>query len=483
MNDAVAITLAGSIDTFEQHKNSGDQLKAAGEAIINFFTLFTGSLFLGSFVGCCTALLTKFTRLMDFPLLETCLFVLMSYSTFLMAEVLDISGIVAVLFCGICQAHYTMNNLSEESKQRTKQLFELLNFMAENFIFTYIGVSMFTYPTHKWNFVFIIIAFVATFAGRALNVYPLSFLLNLGRKNQIPKKFQHVLFFSGLRGAMAFALALRNTVSEPRQLMLTTTSLIVIVTVVVCGGSTSSFLQMLQVPTGVDESEHEMLNYSGVRRSRSQQTPTDLHSPGNGSLGGGTTAVSASDHPPVTRAAYEKAWLVRKWFNFDVRFMKPLLTNSRPTLIETLPECCLPFARILTTTEQLNDESYSGGRHRLDNQDYDSDDGLIWDSAGTPMGPAPQWGFSATEQRSHSDDSGSSKRNYNGTGITTRPRVSKRVSKGITLSRPRAASSRAVIETPPSNNSTLVEEPLVMDEHSLITVIDHENHSNTSQRF
>ena len=471
LNDAVAITLAGSIDTFEQHKNSGDQLKAAGEAIVNFFTLFTGSLFLGSFVGCCTALLTKFTRLMDFPLLETCLFVLMSYSTFLMAEVLDISGIVAVLFCGICQAHYTMNNLSEESKQRTKQLFELLNFMAENFIFTYIGVSMFTYPTHKWNFVFIVIAFVATFVGRALNVYPLSFLLNLGRKNHIPKTFQHVLFFSGLRGAMAFALALRNTVSEPRQLMLTTTSLIVIVSVVVCGGSTSSFLQMLEISTGVDESEHEMLNYTGVKRSRSQQTPTDLQSPGNGSAGG---TAGTGDAPPVTRSAYEKAWLVRKWFNFDVRFMKPLLTNSRPTLIETLPECCLPIARILTTTEQLNEDS-GGGRHRLDNQDYDSDDGLIWDSAGTPMGPAPVWGFSGPQTED-------SKRNYNGTGHTMR--LKKRGSREITLARPRTASSRAVVETPPNNSgSTLVGEPSIIDEHSLITVIDHENSTQTSQRF
>lgn len=33
--------------------------------------------------------------------------------------------------------------------------------------------------------------------------------------------------------------------------------------------------------------------------------------------------------------------------------MKPFFTHARPTLIETVPKCCLPLARLLTTREQF----------------------------------------------------------------------------------------------------------------------------------
>lgn len=49
------------------------------------------------------------------------LFCLTSYATFLLSESLGVIGIVAVLFCGIIQAHYSFNNLSLESKYRTRQ--------------------------------------------------------------------------------------------------------------------------------------------------------------------------------------------------------------------------------------------------------------------------------------------------------------------------------------------------------------------------
>jgi hypothetical protein len=45
--------------------------------------------------------------------------------------------------------------------------------------------------------------------------------------------------------------------------------------------------------------------------------------------------------------------MARMWSGFDIKYMKPLLTHSNPTLMETLPGCCLPLARILTSSEQL----------------------------------------------------------------------------------------------------------------------------------
>ncbi|XP_030748629.1 sodium/hydrogen exchanger 7 isoform X4 [Sitophilus oryzae] len=349
LNDAVAIVLSGSIQHYGkryQLGTGGFEIKAFFQAVGDFCGIFMLSLLIGAVMGCITALLTKYTRVRDFPLLESALFVLMSYSTFLIAEASDLTGVVAVLFCGICQAHYTYNNLSEDSRIRTKQMFELLNFLAENFIFSYIGVSMFTFPKHHFDPLFILTGFICAAVGRAANVYPLSFLLNLGRRPKIPLNFQHMLFFAGLRGAMSFALAIRNTRSEARQAMLTTTSLIVIITVIIQGGATMNLLRWLNIPLGNDE-ETEALSQNG------------LHSVYNSmerGIVGNTTPRNEWNEPfgePEAPKPNEKAVLARIWGSFDTKYMKPLLTHSKPTLLETLPVCCNPLARLLTTTEQL----------------------------------------------------------------------------------------------------------------------------------
>ncbi len=106
LNDAVAIVMARTLEDYEENQSLGI-VRPAWEVFLRslgeFIGIFGASFLVGSLMACLTAVITKFTHIRNFPQLETTLFVLMSYSTFLLAEVLNLTGIVAVLFCGICQ--------------------------------------------------------------------------------------------------------------------------------------------------------------------------------------------------------------------------------------------------------------------------------------------------------------------------------------------------------------------------------------------
>ncbi|OXB79474.1 UNVERIFIED_CONTAM: hypothetical protein H355_008369 [Colinus virginianus] len=131
---------------------------------------------------------------------------------------------------------------------------------------------------------------------------------------------------AGLRGAMAFALAIRDTATYARQMMFSTTLLIVFFTVWVFGGGTTAMLSCLNVRVGVDADQENV----GVPESERRSTKA------------------------------ESAWLFRMWYNFDHNYLKPLLTHSGPPLTTTLPGCCGPIARCLTSPqayeEQLKDD-------------------------------------------------------------------------------------------------------------------------------
>ncbi|NXI17703.1 SL9A9 protein, partial [Irena cyanogastra] len=334
LNDAVAIVLTHSISIYSPKENpNAFDAAAFFQSVGNFLGIFAGSFAMGSSYAVVTALisfmhLTKFTKLCEFPMLETGLFFLLSWSAFLSAEAAGLTGIVAVLFCGVTQAHYTYNNLSPDSKMRTKQLFEFMNFLAENVIFCYMGLALFTFQNHIFNPLFIFGALVAVFVARASNIYPLSFLLNLGRKQKIPRTFQHMMMFSGLRGAIAFALAIRDTDSQPKQMMFTTALLMVFFTVWVFGGGTTPMLTWLQIRVGVDPDEDLKA------RAASQSAPN---------LDKNTTKA-------------ESAWLFRIWYGFDHKYLKPLLTHTGPPLTSTLPEWCNPVARLLTSPSAYGDQ-------------------------------------------------------------------------------------------------------------------------------
>uniref|UniRef100_A0A2K5IW97 Cation/H+ exchanger transmembrane domain-containing protein n=1 Tax=Colobus angolensis palliatus TaxID=336983 RepID=A0A2K5IW97_COLAP len=322
LNDVVAVVLSSSIVAYQS-------------SVGIFLGIFSGCFIMGAVTGVVTALVTKFTKLDCFPLLERALFFLMCWSTFL----LGFTGVVAVLF-----SHYTYNNLSVESRSQTKQLFEVLHFLAENFIFFCMVLVLFTFQKHIFSPIFIIGAFVAVFLGRAAHINPLSLFLNLGRRHKIGWNFQHMMMFSGLRGAMAFALAIRDMASYARHVMFTTTPFIVFFTIWIIGGSATPMLSWLNLRVGIEEPSKEDHNEHHWQYFRVGVDPDQDPPPNNDSF-----QVLQGDSPDSARGnrtKLESTWIFRLWYSFDRNYLKPILTHSGSLLTATLPSAALLTATL-----------------------------------------------------------------------------------------------------------------------------------------
>ncbi|KAJ6249004.1 sodium/hydrogen exchanger [Anaeramoeba flamelloides] len=245
MNDAIAIVLVQTFLKF--HKSSELTAVFVFKSIGMFLGVFLGSIAIGSFFGFLTSLLLKHTKIRDFPLLESTVTFLIAWISFFIPEEINLSGIASILFCGIINAHYTFNNMSEHSQHLTKEWIHLTAYVSENFIFIYLGLAAFSYSQlFKWKL--ILLSLLLCLISRFFNVYPLVWVINIFKpiKHKFQQKEQFVLWFAGLRGAIAFALTLMLT-GEHGHIIMTTTLTIVFFTVFVFGGLTQPVLKKLDL--------------------------------------------------------------------------------------------------------------------------------------------------------------------------------------------------------------------------------------------
>ena len=95
------------------------------------------------------------------------------------------------------------------------------------------------------------VAFIALAHSRALHIIPISFVMNLTRpkERRISKETQVMLWWSGLRGGVAFALSVHAAElhHEDGKYMETATFLICVATVLFNGGLAPRLLGLLQL--------------------------------------------------------------------------------------------------------------------------------------------------------------------------------------------------------------------------------------------
>ena len=256
LNDAVAIVLYRTLLDFADKGASASSVVRVFESVGYFLFVFLGSTATGAAFAVLAAAFFRGVKgsavLERHAHVETSLVMIAPYCAYAAAEFLQLSGIVAILFCGVAMAHYARPNLSSAARRDSAVIFKTLATLAETFVFLYMGVSLFL-EDQAWSTVpFALAALCACLLARALNVYPMTRLVNRWRRERfkVPANHQNALFVSGLRGAVAFALAssaVRDLGGAVGRVIRTATLMLVIFTVLVVGGACHSLVDWLEL--------------------------------------------------------------------------------------------------------------------------------------------------------------------------------------------------------------------------------------------
>jgi sodium/hydrogen exchanger-like protein 6/7 len=135
--------------------------------------------------------------------------------------------------------------------------------LSENFIFIYLGLSLFTDNNLQFKPLLIIVTVAGICVARWTAVFPLSRLINwfiryrakrMGKDvaDELPYSYQAMLFWAGLRGAVGVALA-AGLAGENAYSLKATVLVVVVLTVIIFGGTTARMLEILGIKTGVVE--------------------------------------------------------------------------------------------------------------------------------------------------------------------------------------------------------------------------------------
>jgi CPA1 family monovalent cation:H+ antiporter len=172
-----------------------------------------GGIVCGALVAGATLLLMGRT---EDHLLELTFTTVPAYGSFLLAERFHLSGVLATLAAGLLLGNLGPQNvISERGKFALASFWEYAAFVANSFVFLLVGIR----EAHQ-NFVAVwlpaLIAIILVALGRAVAVYPCCAAFRWS-SYRVSASHQHILFWGGLRGALALALALALPEAVPQR--------------------------------------------------------------------------------------------------------------------------------------------------------------------------------------------------------------------------------------------------------------------------
>ena len=233
LNDGVAALGFAVISAIAAGASPG-----AASIIPAFLWTLGGGIAIG--LGVSAAILLMVGRTDD-PLVEITLTTIAAYGSFLIAEHFRASGIISALTAGLLVGSGGTRFLSRGGRDRVHSAWQYFAFLANSFVFMLIGINVANQPLHRLGSAAAAIAILLVLGGRALSIYPLSALFGRSRW-RLKASFQHTLFWGGLRGALALALALAVPTTVPERNAIILTAFVVVAFSILVQGLTMPWL-------------------------------------------------------------------------------------------------------------------------------------------------------------------------------------------------------------------------------------------------
>ncbi|XP_011509460.1 sodium/hydrogen exchanger 4 isoform X1 [Homo sapiens] len=232
LNDGITVVLYNMLIAFtKMHKFEDIETVDILAGCARFIVVGLGGVLFGIVFGFISAFITRFTQ--NISAIEPLIVFMFSYLSYLAAETLYLSGILAITACAVTMKKYVEENVSQTSYTTIKYFMKMLSSVSETLIFIFMGVFALFYISNQFR------------------TFPFSI------------KDQCIIFYSGVRGAGSFSLAFLLPLSLfPRKKMFVTATLVVIYfTVFIQGITVGPLVRYLDVKkTNKKESINEELH-------------------------------------------------------------------------------------------------------------------------------------------------------------------------------------------------------------------------------
>eukprot|EP01037_Dinobryon_pediforme_P013158 gene13158-13262_t len=187
------------------------------QGLVSFAWIACGGMCIGAVCAGISALVAGRT---SEHLVEAAVTSVAAYGSFFIAEKIHVSGVLATVTAGILLGNigFMRGNgqdfLTVRGREFVLSFWDFAAFLANSIVFLLIGVNLAKMQFQMHSVFLISISILIGLIGRGLTVYPLC-LLFFRTSRAIPFTMQHILWWGGLRGALALALSLSLPVTLP----------------------------------------------------------------------------------------------------------------------------------------------------------------------------------------------------------------------------------------------------------------------------